>query len=62
MCTLKNDSALPINQIVLTQSRLSTLNFNENEVLKVIKALNIHKAYGHDQISIRMIQFVTRHC
>ena len=46
----------------LTQSRLSTLNFNENEVLKVIKALNIHKAYGHDEISIRMIQFVTRHC
>ena len=40
----------------LTQSRLDTSDFNENEILKITRALNIHKAYGHDDISIRMIQ------
>ena len=56
-CTpLKNDSKIPINQIFLTQSRLSSLDFNEDEILKIIRALNIHKAHGHDDISIRMIK------
>ena len=53
---LKNDSKIPINQIFLTQSRLSSLDFNEDEILKIIRALNIHKAHGHDDISIRMIK------
>ena len=44
MYTLKNDSVLPINQMFLTQSKLGTLDFNENEILKIIRALNIH---GH---------------
>ena len=56
-CTpLKNDSVLPRNQIFLTPSRLCTLNFNEDELLKIIRNLNIHKAHGHDDISIRMIK------
>ena len=56
-CTpLKSDSKIPINQIFLTQSRLSSLDFNEDEILKIIRALNIHKAHGHDDISIRMIK------
>ena len=44
----------------LTQSRLCTLDFNENEILKIIRALNVHKAHGHDDISIRMIQICDR--
>ena len=56
-CTpLKNDSKLPSNQIFLTQSRLSSLDFNEDKILKIIRALNIHKAHGHHDISIRMIK------
>ena len=56
-CTpLKNGSKIPINQIFLTKSRLSSLDFNEDEILKIIRALNIHKAHGHDDISIRMIK------
>ena len=56
-CTpLKNSSVLPINQIILTQSRLNSIYFNEEEVLKIIRALNIHKAHSHDDISIRMIK------
>ena len=60
-CTLlKNDSVLLINQMFLTQSRLGTLDFNQNEFLKIIRALNIHKAHGNDVISIRMIQICDR--
>ena len=40
----------------LTQSRLNYTDFNKDEILKIIKALNIHKAHGHDNISIRMIK------
>ena len=55
-CTLlKNNSVLPINQKFLTQSRLVSLDFNEDEILKIIRALNIHKAHGHDDNSLRMI-------
>ena len=56
LCTpLKNDSKLPSNQIYLTQSRLGSLNFNEDKILKIIRTLNPHKAHGYDDISIRMI-------
>ena len=56
-CTpLKNDSALPTSQMFLTPSRLCTLNFNEEEIIKIIRNLNVHKAHGHDDISIRMIK------
>ena len=53
---LNSSSVLPVNQMFLTQSRLNFINFNEDEILKVTRALNIHKAHGHDDISIRMIK------
>ena len=50
-CTLlKNSSVLPINQTFLTQSRLTSLDFNEEEILKIIRALNINKAHGHNNM------------
>ena len=56
-CTpLKNDSKLPSNQIYLTQSRSDSLNFNEDEILKIIRTLSPHKAHSYDDISIRMIK------
>ena len=51
---LKNDSILPVNQIFLTQSRLSSLDFKDDEILKIIRAINIYKA--HDDISTRMMK------
>ena len=51
---LKNDSILPVNQIFLTQSRLSSLDFKDDEILKIIRTINIYKA--HDDISIRMMK------
>ena len=56
-CTpLKNNSVLPLNQMFLTQSRLNCIDFNGDEILKIVRVLNIHKAHGHDDISIRMIK------
>ena len=52
-CTaLKNDSVLPTNQIFLTQARLGSLDFNEGDFLKIMRALNVNEAQGHNDISI----------
>ena len=40
----------------MMQSRLNCIDFNGDEILKIVRALNIHKAHGHDDISIRMIK------
>ena len=56
-CTpLKNNSMLPTNQLFMTQARLRSLDFSEDEILKIIRALNINKAHGYDGISTRMIK------
>ena len=46
--------------MILTQSRLCTLHFNENKILKITRALNIRKAHGYYDISITMIQICDR--
>ena len=40
----------------MAQPRLGSLEFNEGELLQIIRPLNINKAHGHDDISIRMIK------
>ena len=57
---LNNAIDLPTNQIFLTQSKLGSLDFNEGELLQIIRALNINKAHGDDDISIRMIKICDR--
>ena len=32
------------------------IKFNEDEILKIIRALNIYKAHGYDDVSFRMIK------
>ena len=39
-----------------TENRLSTISFKDEDVLKIIKSLNINKAHGHNDISIRLLQ------
>ena len=56
MYAFEKSSVLPINQRFLTQSRLSSLDINGEEILKIIRALNIHQAHSHDDISIRIIR------
>ena len=40
----------------MNQSRLKSLDFNEDRIIKLIRALNINKAHGDDDISIRTIK------
>ena len=56
MHTLEKLQRSSKSQIVLTQSRLCTLHFDKEELIKIIRNLNVHKAHGHDDISIRMIK------
>ena len=56
-CTpLKNGSILPSSLEFLTQERLCSLNFSNDEILKLIRFLNVHKAHRYDDISTRMIK------
>ena len=40
----------------IPQFKLSSLNIIEDYILKIVKVLNINKAHGHDEISVRMIK------
>ena len=40
----------------LAQARLKSLDFKEIDILQIIRTLNINKANGYDDISIRMIK------
>ena len=44
---------IKMNQ-VLRESRLCSFDFVEDEILKIIRDLNIHKTHGHDDIPIRI--------
>ena len=50
--SIVNDSILPSIIMYRTENRLSTISFKD-DVLKIIKSLNINKAHGHDAISIK---------
>ena len=53
---LKNNSILPTNQVSLTELKICRIDFNEDEILKIIRDLNKYRAHGHDDISIRMVK------
>ena len=33
-----------------------SINFSDNDILKIIRSLDINKAHDHDDISIRMVK------
>ena len=55
---LNNTSDLPTYQIFLTRSRRGSLDFNEGELLQIIRGLNINKAHCYDDI--RMIKICAK--
>ena len=55
-CTpLSNNGKVPWSQTYITDSKLSSLQFEDNDI-KIIRSLNINKAHGHDNISVRMLK------
>ena len=56
-CTpLSNNSVLPSAISFKTQSRLFSINFEKEDILKIMRNLNVNKAHGHDNISIQMLK------
>ena len=52
----QNGSECSSQTILYTSKRLSSVVFDDQDITKIIRALNINKAHGHDDISIRMIK------
>ena len=56
-CTLLNNgSKFPSQHYFITSERLSSIVFDDQDIIKIIRALNINESHGHDDISIRMIK------
>ena len=56
-CSLiKNSSKLPSHLHYLTDNRLSSVRFSQDDIAKTIQNLDPSKARGHDNISIRMLK------
>ena len=51
-----NNSSLPKLVVLNSESSLSAITFSNVDILKIIRSLNINKAHGYDNISIRMIK------
>ena len=58
MLSITNDSSLPRLVVINSESSLSAIHFNNDDILKIIRFLNINKVHGHDNISIRMIKMI----
>ena len=56
-CTpINNNSVLSSRKSFKTSKGLYKLNIKEDDILKIIRNLNVNKAHGHDDISIRMLK------
>ena len=56
-CSLiKNSSKLLWHLHYLTDNRLSSVSFSQDDIAKIIQNLDPNKAHGHDNISIRMLK------
>ena len=56
-CTpLDNSSKIPRNQTYVTDNKLSSLQFEDSDIIKIIRSLDMSKAHGHDDVSVRMLK------
>ena len=53
---IENNSELPINFSKLTNNTISSVNFETSDLLQIIRNLDVNKAHGHDNISVRMLK------
>ena len=54
--SLVDNSKLPGKITYNSAARFTSIKFDNNDILKIIRSLNINKAHGHDDISVRMIK------
>ena len=56
-CTpVSNDSALPSTTNSVCNVSLSSIQFKDEDILKIVRSLNYNKAHGYDDISIRLLK------
>ena len=53
---ISTDSSIPSSVNLATNDAVTTVNFDEQLIPKLIVALNPNKAHGHDGLPIRMLQ------
>ena len=53
---IPSSSVLPAKISYMTKDRIKTVCFGKSDVIKLIKALDVSKAYGHDRIQVKMIK------
>lgn len=53
---IDNSSKLPMDQAPYTTSLLSSVDIKESDIFNILKSLDANKAYGHNDISIRMLK------
>ena len=49
------DTTLPMSVMSNSTISLNEINVNDEELLKIIQGLDINQAYGHEDLSVRMI-------
>ena len=50
MTLISNSSILPSRRFFKTNKRLFALIIKKDDILKIIRKLNVNKAHGHDDI------------
>ena len=53
---ITSDSSLPSLLNLSLILNLSVVSFTDDDILNIIRSLNINKAHGHDDITVRMIK------
>ena len=56
---VSNSSVLTSEFTYVTEEYIQSITFSGSDVIKIIRALGVNKAYGHNSISVRMIKLCT---
>ena len=56
---VSNNSVLSREFTYMAEEDIQSVTFSESDVIKIIKALDVNKAHGHDNISVRIIKLCT---
>ena len=57
---VSNNSTLPLVTTTVTNASLAFISFSDRDILKITHSLNINKAHGYDDISIRLLKITIR--
>ena len=55
-CTPLNNSKIPETQSYVTNTKLSSVKFENKHISNIIRSLDVSKVHSHDNVSIRMLK------